>query len=325
MPASLAAMLRTTVGGERPAKDDLKSLLARAQKALAAQPTLLQVEAPVTVCGDLHGQLPDLLAALQHCGMPLHTKADAAGVPRMLFLGDYVDRGPHSVPVMVILLALLLQYPTRVFLLRGNHESAQMNDTYGFQEEVKAHYSVDMYRRFQTLFNQLPLAAEIGIRSAPVSRWKPLHEDAQFNAFALCMHGGISPELGEDYRAQINALRRPCTIPDAGLACDLLWADPDEDMRASQSFRPSPRGASYCFSEKDLRAFLKTTGLRMVIRAHEMCDEGYRYFAGKGLLTVFSASNYCGAFHNKAAVAEVRLGRAGLSVRPVVLPPCDAP
>jgi serine/threonine-protein phosphatase PP1 catalytic subunit len=160
----------------------------------------LSVPAPLNIVGDIHGQFTDLLQFLKKGGDPSRH--------RYLFLGDYVDRGPHSVEVMTILLCLKNLYPETVFLLRSNHETRDVSLLYGFYDECKARYSEDLWNQFNEVFQFLPLAAVVADR-------------------IFCVHGGISRELRSV--ADIQRLGRPLNVPEFGLIVDLLWTDPDPD------------------------------------------------------------------------------------------------
>merc|ERR1712070_854533 len=232
-----------------------------------------ELEAPVNILGDIHGQFPDLLRYFEMGNVEQAS---------YLFLGDYVDRGKQSLEVIVLLLAYKVKYPENIFLLRGNHECASITRIYGFYDECKRRYNVKMWKCFCDVFNCLPPAA--------------LVEDT-----VLCMHGGISPEMSSF--DQIRHAVRPCDVPDTGLLCDLLWADPDKDL---SGWSENDRGVSYTFGPDVLGTFEDRLGLDLVIRAHQVVEDGYEFFADKRLVTLFSAVNYCGEFNNDGALMEVK-------------------
>lgn len=176
---------------------EIKLLCVRARPVLLQQPMLLELEAPIKIAGDVHGQYSDLLRLFEYGGFP--------PVSNYLFCGDYVDRGKQSIETICLLLAYKIQYPENFFILRGNHESAGINRIYGFYDECKRRYSIRLWKIFSDVFNCLPVAALVDEK-------------------ILCMHGGLSPELVD--LQQIADLPRPCDVPDAGLLCDLLWSDP---------------------------------------------------------------------------------------------------
>ena len=181
-----------------------------------------------------------------------------------------------------MLFAYKIKYPENFFLLRGNHECSSVNRVYGFYDECKRRYSIKLWKNFIDVFNCLPIAAVI--------------DDSIF-----CCHGGLSPEL--IFISQIKNILRPTDVPDYGLLCDILWSDPDEN--ATDFFGVNERGISVTFSKKLLEQFLKDNNLDMLIRAHQVVEEGYEFFWDKKCVTVFSAPNYCGMFDNSGAMIVV--------------------
>ncbi|KJH45231.1 Ser/Thr phosphatase family protein [Dictyocaulus viviparus] len=178
---------------------ELIELCYRARETFWSQKTMIEVSSPVQICGDIHGQYEDLLALFHLNGFPPTKK--------YLFLGDYVDRGPYSLEVIVLLFAYKLE-----------------------------------------------------------------------------------------------KIERPCDIPDIGVIADLTWADPDPNI---SGFEESPRGAARIFGADALKNFCKLHGLDLVVRAHQVVQDGYEFFADRHLVTIFSAPNYCGQFDNTAAVMLV--------------------
>merc|ERR1711865_554511 len=172
---------------------DATNLCNQAREVLLSQPVLLELEAPIKICGDVHGQYTDLLRLFEYGGFP--------PVSNYLFCGDYVDRGKQSLETICLLLAYKIQYRDKFFILRGNHESASINRIYGFYDECKRRYGIKVWKIFSDVFNCLPVSAVIDDK-------------------ILCMHGGLSPELND--LQQISDLKRPCDVPDIGLMCDLL-------------------------------------------------------------------------------------------------------
>ena len=265
-----------SVRGNKPGKtvdlkeDEIKFLIDKSLQIIKEQKMLVELEAPLHVCGDIHGQYYDLLRIFEHCGYP--------GEYNYLFLGDYVDRGKQSLETVCLLLCYKIKYPTKVTLLRGNHESSVTNRIYGFYDECKRRYNVRIWRSFTDLFNFLPVAAIIDDK-------------------ILCMHGGLSPELKN--LQNIESISRPTDIPDSGLLCDLLWSDPDKEVL---EYDENDRGVSVIFGEKVVEDFNKKNDLDLIIRAHQVVDEGYEFFAKRQLITIFSAPNYCGEFDNSAGI-----------------------
>jgi len=113
------------------------------------------------------------------------------------------------------------------------------------------------------------------------------------------MHGGLSPELKSF--DQIRKLQRPTGVPDTGLLCDLLWADPEQIV----GWGESDRGVSYIFGPDVVDTFCKRFDIDLVCRAHQVVEDGYEFFAGRRLVTIFSAPNYCGEFDNCGSMMSV--------------------
>ncbi|BEI83539.1 hypothetical protein CcaverHIS002_0401430 [Cutaneotrichosporon cavernicola] len=267
-------------------EDQALYILEKGGEVLRSEPNLLEVDAPITVCGDIHGQYYDLMKLFEVGGNPADT--------RYLFLGDYVDRGYFSIECVLYLWALKIWYPDTLFLLRGNHECRHLTDYFTFKLECKHKYSETVYNACMESFCNLPLAAIM---------------NKQF----LCIHGGLSPELQtlDDLRA-INRFREP---PTHGLMCDILWADPLEDFgnekNPSENFiHNHVRGCSYFFTYNAACQFLERNNLLSIIRAHEAQDAGYRMYKKTkttgfpSVMTIFSAPNYLDVYSNKAAVLK---------------------
>nr|XP_006228527.2 serine/threonine-protein phosphatase 5 isoform X1 [Rattus norvegicus] len=243
-------------------------------------PLFFQTE-KITVCGDTHGQFYDLLNIFELNGLPSETNP-------YIFNGDFVDRGSFSVEVILTLFGFKLLYPDHFHLLRGNHETDNMNQIYGFEGEVKAKYTAQMYELFSEVFEWLPLAQCI-------------------NGKVLIMHGGLFSEDGvtlDDIR-KIERNRQP---PDSGPMCDLLWSDPQPQNGRSVS----KRGVSCQFGPDVTKAFLEENQLDYIIRSHEVKAEGYEVAHGGRCVTVFSAPNYCDQMGNKASYIHLQ----GSDLRP---------
>uniref|UniRef100_A0A1I7RVW4 Serine/threonine-protein phosphatase n=1 Tax=Bursaphelenchus xylophilus TaxID=6326 RepID=A0A1I7RVW4_BURXY len=254
-------------------ESELVELCYRARETFWMEKSMVSVKAPVSICGDIHGQFEDLLALFRLNGFPPEKK--------YVFLGDYVDRGPFSIEVVGLLFAYKVMYPDDIVLLRGNHESRPVNMQYGFFLECKKRYSTSLYEVFQYVFYCMPFCALVDKR-------------------ILCMHGGISEDL-KDF-GQMDRIERPCDIPDLGILADLTWADPDPNI---ELYEDSPRGAARVFGEAALEAFCKQLGLELIVRAHQVVNDGYEFFCNRKLVTIFSAPYYCAQFENAAAIMNV--------------------
>lgn len=110
---------------------------------LENEPNFMKINGDVAIVGDIHGQYYDFLKVLTKIG---DVEENLTG--NILFLGDYVDRGSNSVEVMTFVMALKVNYPKNVFLLRGNHESRCMTNSYNFMKEVLSKYNQSVYERF---------------------------------------------------------------------------------------------------------------------------------------------------------------------------------
>lgn len=204
---------------------------------------------------------------------PAPSRAQVKGAPSednpFLFNGDFVDRGSFSLEVVLLLFAYKVVYPNHLHLTRGNHETLNMNRIYGFEGEVKAKYSVQMFNLFTEVFHCLPLAYCLGSK-------------------VIVLHGGLFSRDDvtlEDLR-KVDRFREP---PDEGLMSEALWSDP----QPMPGRAPSKRGVGLSFGPDVTANFLQRNGLKMVVRSHEVKDEGYEVEANGQLVTVFSAPNYC--------------------------------
>ncbi|OHT11712.1 Serine/threonine-protein phosphatase 6 catalytic subunit [Tritrichomonas foetus] len=252
---------------------DLVSLFRMAADILYQEGTLISLTTPITVCGDVHGQFYDVLYLFEKGGQPPDTK--------YLFLGDYVDRGYYSIETFSLLLAYKVKYPERFFMLRGNHECRQVNQMYGFYEEIVNRFGhPGPYKLCNELFDFLPMAAVIDNK-------------------IFCVHGGLSP----DVRAleQIAVQERRQEIPSSGPISDLCWSDP-EDI---EEWGSNQRGAGYLFGKRPTHEFIYNNKLKMIARAHQLAMDGYQWFFDQELVTVWSAPNYMYRSGNKASVMQV--------------------
>ncbi|KAF8822799.1 putative serine/threonine protein phosphatase [Cardiosporidium cionae] len=254
-------------------EDAVRALCEKAKEIFAQEDNVLSVKLPVTVVGDIHGQFYDLKELFSITGDAPETN--------FLFLGDYVDRGYHSVESVSLVIALKVRYKHRVCVIRGNHETRQITQVYGFYDECLRKYgNVKVWKCFTDLFDYLPLCALI--------------ENAMF-----CPHAGLSPHLPT--LSSIQGLSRFQEVPISGPICDLLWSDPDDRV----GWGTSPRGAGHTFGIDKSSEFLHENNLRMIIRAHQLVSQGYQWMHEKKVVTVFSAPNYCYRCGNLASVLEI--------------------
>lgn len=294
-------------------------LLLRLKPVLQSLPSVVQVPWPegapyFNVCGDTHGQYYDLCNIFAINGVPSPTNP-------YLFNGDYVDRGSWSVETVLLLFAWKLLYPQHVHLTRGNHgacphprplslagippshvltatclvcacarvfvllyfaETKNMNRMYGFEGEVKAKFDATVMDLFTEVFQYLPLGMVIADK-------------------VFVVHGGLCQRDGVTIKelAAIDRFREP---PDSGLMTDLLWSDP----QLFPGRGPSKRGTGQSFGPDITAAFLAHNNLELLIRSHEVKDEGYVVEHNGKCITVFSAPNYCDSMNNKGCIVKLR-------------------
>jgi serine/threonine-protein phosphatase PP1 catalytic subunit len=267
------------VRGNKPGKQvqlsesEIQGLILKSREVFMSQSTLLELEAPIKICGDIHGQYYDLLRLFEYGGFPPEAN--------YLFLGDYVDRGKQSLETICLVLAFKIKYPENFFILRGNHECASINRIYGFYDECKRRYNIRIWKTFTDTFNCMPVAAIIDEK-------------------IFTMHGGLSPELQS--MDQVRKIMRPTDVPDSGLICDLLWSDPEEGI---SGWGENDRGVSFTFGADIVERFLRKHDFDLICRAHQVVEDGYQFFAKRQLITIFSAPNYCGEFDNSGAMMSV--------------------
>ncbi|SJL05629.1 related to PPZ2-protein ser/thr phosphatase of the PP-1 family [Armillaria ostoyae] len=245
---------------------EITSICLAAREVFLSQPTLVELSPPVKIVGDVHGQYSDLIRLFEMCGFP--------PAANYLFLGDYVDRGKQSLETILLLLCYKIKYPENFFLLRGNHECANVTRVYGFYDECKRRCNIKTWKTFIDVFNCLPIAAVVASK-------------------IFCVHGGLSPSLHS--MEDIKRIQRPTDVPDYGLLNDLLWSDPSD---TALDWEDNERGVSYCFGKAIINEFLVRYDMDLICRAHMVVEDGYEFWNDRTLVTVFSAPNYCGGKSN---------------------------
>jgi diadenosine tetraphosphatase ApaH/serine/threonine PP2A family protein phosphatase len=243
-----------------PSADEMKSLLSESSERLAKQPSLVSVGSDrVVVVGDTHG---DLLTSQTVVDEYLRGKST------LIFLGDYVDRGPFQLENLLFLLTKANESPKTLFLLRGNHEAPEMNKWYGFYDVVRERYGAESYGLFSSLFSQLPVSAVV-------------------NEMFLAVHGGIATSLSSV--SQLADLPKGVVTP-TGIYAEILWNDPDETI---DGFAPSPRGPGiFRFGADVVSRFLEANHLKALLRSHEARIGGTSVELGGRVYTVFSCRYY---------------------------------
>lgn len=259
------------------AESDFVCLLRLARDVFYQEGTIINLSSPISVCGDVHGQFEDVLELFEVGGLPPDTK--------YLFLGDYVDRGYFSVDTLALLLAYKVKYPTRFFMLRGNHECRQVNNAYGFYEEILSRFGfASLWQTCNDVFNYLPIGATI-------------------DGKIFCVHGGLSPKVKI---IEQLAISDRCMEPDNGTEIsDVLWSDPED----FEGWGLNQRGAGYLFGSNPTHEFCHNNKLDLIARAHQLANEGFLWHHDKKLVTVWSAPNYMYRSNNKASIMEVSAER----------------
>jgi serine/threonine-protein phosphatase 5 len=241
--------------------------------------------ADIKVVGDTHGQFQDLIYIFEHYGFPSRDHP-------YLFNGDFVDRGSQGLEIVLTLFSWKIADPESIFLNRGNQflsfithsETDVMNAPYGFERECREKQSFEIFRLFSKVFEFLPVGHII-------------------NKSVLVVHGG----LFRDQTVTIDSLQKMCRFqqpPDFGPMNDILWSDPMD----APGFGPSPRGVTITFGPDITEGFLSQNGLQLLIRSHQVQQNGYLEQHQGKCITVFSAPNYIGRMGNKGAIVVITFG-----------------
>ena len=266
------SMIESLYKGMKISEVEIKFLCSKVKEVFNKESNVISVSAPVTVCGDIHGQFDDFIELFNIGGKCPYTN--------YLFTRDFVDRGYNSVETISLLFALKIRYPNRIFLTRGNHECRQITQVYGFYDECLRKYgSSTIWKLVTEVFDYLPLTALI---------------ESQI----FCLHGGLSPCM--DSIDDIRKLDRFTETPNEGLMCDLLWSDPQERF----GWGINIRGVAYVFGEDITESFIFKNRLSIIARAHQLVN-GHYWQHNHNLCTIFSAPNYCYKCGNEASIMEV--------------------
>jgi diadenosine tetraphosphatase ApaH/serine/threonine PP2A family protein phosphatase len=274
---------------------ELISLCDSVLPILQGEDSLVSIPFPARVYGDIHGNLPDLIQFFNKYAWPDKRKGDILSM-NYVFMGDFVDRGSFSVEVVALLFSLKILYPTRVLLIRGNHEDRNMNYNFGFRRNCIQNFGPTdggiVWERVNECFDYLPIAGLIG------------HE-------VLCIHGGIGDSI--DSVADLVGIEKPIVVPPESVdpsslnkvdrvVIDALWSDPVDG--GGNHLNPRGNGASRYTAER-VKNFVSNNNLQFIIRAHECVQNGFEYFADGLVLTVFSASSYCNQYTNDGGMVVV--------------------
>jgi serine/threonine-protein phosphatase PP1 catalytic subunit len=263
----------------------ISEILAQSRDIFKNEPLLLEFELEnseqILVLGDIHGNLQTLMKLID-----LINKEN----PKFIIsLGDIVDRGPKQLECLILMLSLKILNPNKFFILKGNHETFEMNQAYGFFHYFLGRFkNPNKFNEILAVYNVLPICAIV-------------------NNSILCLHGGIPEDI--EILSKLKGLKTSDidqslmnSIGDG--IFQIIWNDPKESLRNfSESFRGS--GIKF-FGEGAFNKFMDANNLKYLIRAHECFPEGYRWFFNKKLLSIFSAANYRGPSSNPASYAVIR-------------------
>ncbi len=298
-------------------REDIIQLTHECKAVVETQPMVLRVRAPVKIFGDFHGQYQDMMRFFDLWRAPADATQDGdIDSYDYLFLGDYVDRGANSLETICLLMALKVKYPAQIHLLRGNHEDPSINRVFGFAEECEERLDdvVDdpssVFRAINNLFEWLPLAAVVDDR-------------------ILCVHGGIGSTF--NCVSDLEKLRRPLEVVheveniQQQLLIDVLWSDPtdnDQECGIQKDLARDPNATGYIvrFGPDKVEEFLKRNDLLLIVRGHECVMDGFERFAKGQLITVFSATDYCGKHKNAGAALFIQ---KNFEVLPKLIFPLD--
>lgn len=243
-----------------------------------AEPNILSLDKNIIIVGDIHGHILDLLRIFYTFGTPENR--------RYLLLGDLVDRGEFSLETVVFVFALKFLYPKNIYIIRGNHEFQNLFHRCGFGDEIEAFYNdMQVENFFARTFANMPFAARV-------------------DESIFCVHAGIGPSLTSI--DMIRNIQRPLYEYEKEPVLSLMWSDPSEFI---ENFAPSTRGNGYLFGAAALSEFLNNNVISLLVRGHECMKTGVEKHLNKRMMTVFSASNYCGVSGNKSGVLII--GQSG--------------
>ncbi|KAI1303934.1 Serine/threonine-protein phosphatase BSL1 -like protein [Halotydeus destructor] len=296
---------KSYLSGDRPALiDRINQLCNIAEVVFKREPRVIKVQSPCFVFGDIHGNLHDLMLYERR----IWRKGPGLEPGSFLFLGDYVDRGPHSLEVVLYLFAFKILAPTQVFLLRGNHEIRSINKSFTFAKELASKLGeqdgLNIWERMNTVFDSMPVCAVI-------------------DESIFCAHGGIPTSCTRV--EELSGMPLPLVDPESQFppAHEMLWNDPINaaeyneylELLRSQNgsaqalnaatngfLQNTKRGTAYYFSDEAVKTFLKQNNMTHVIRGHEVCQNGFQFHHKGKLITVFSSSHYGGGLNEAACI-----------------------
>ncbi|VDO26967.1 unnamed protein product [Onchocerca flexuosa] len=265
--------LRGIQTNQKTVSEEILALVSTVSRIIMEGGMSVRVEVLIKIIRDIHGQYEDMHKLFGVIGKVPDVK--------MIFLGDYVNRGPQSIETIIYLLCLKVKFRDRIYSLRRNHETLTVNRIYGCWNECALKSNVNLWRNFQSFYNRMPMAGLISKR-------------------VLCMHGGLSPHLTN--LEQICQIKHPCEPSDRGLLIDLIWSDP---TNKANGWSNSAGDLSYSFGTGVLLSACKLLKIDLIIKPHQVVQDGYELMVGEKLITIFSAPNYAGQFNNVGAIVCV--------------------
>lgn len=263
--------------------NEIQTVLTEEERLLNSEEVVIKIDGrKVEIVGDIHGNIYALNVVLKYFFENLSQDKNFA----ILFLGDYVDRGTESIKCFLTLAKLKILFPNNVYLLRGNHEtnyilkSKQVNNyTLAYECMALGNQYDAVHSMFQRAFANLSLAAIIDGR-------------------CICVHGGI-PDLeilslkNNDFIDILSDLKKPISESNNPIVSQVLWNDPLDDIDTFSVNLERGGGFYKYFGKIALKKFLDSKNSIMLIRAHQYCDEGYKFSLSKKVLTLFSHPHYC--------------------------------
>lgn len=262
-------MVSGKISNKTTVKKELRLILPKIDSIFESEPAVLRTDAePIMIVGDIHGDLQALDFIIGE-----REKTDCKNI---LFLGDYVDRGLQGTEVLLRLFQLKTEDPEHILLLRGNHETVEMNLYYGFFKEIGS--DQEFLSRVSRTYDKMPVAAVL-------------------SGHTFCVHGGINGT------GSIDAITKEEAFP-------YLWNDPSK----RPGLTASTRGYTVKeFGPDIVDGFLKTNNLKRIVRGHTALEKGYKWWFDGKLLSLFSCPDYVG-LGNTGAFAILENGELRLFV-----------
>lgn len=271
-------------------KDFISKLIADCKNQLIKSPSVITLRSPVKIYGNINGQYNDLMRYFSLFGRPSEFKGDIECMD-YLFLGNIVNRGAFSLEVFCLLIALKVKYSSVFHILRGSQDDLEISKLYGLAEECKTKLGENIndnksiFKKICDLFEYLPIAAVV-------------------NNQILCIHSGIGEHIKTI--SDLN-IKKPYNLFDSVVAQEALWSTPTgsllKDDYPNNNITTNLRNKHY--DEAMVKEFLAKNKLKMIIRSHDVCESGIEKLYNDKVLSIFSATNYCG-YQNNGAILIIK-------------------